>query len=107
MCSVAALVRANQLASLQKVCKISAYIQQHGLHDFDPRSFECTDVRGAVLIQDRSILKEKLRMLKAGGSKNASVLTDFDQTLTRQHLPDGSSADSVFKTIIKYKRTPK
>ena len=34
-------------------------------------------------------------------------MTDFDQTLTRFKLPDGNSADSVFKTIIKYQRTPK
>ena len=46
-------------------------------------------------------------MLKQGGAKNTTVLTDFDQTLTRLYLPDGSSADSVFKTIIKYNRTPK
>ena len=107
MCSVSALIKANQLAQLQKLCSISAYIQQHNLHDYNPRSFECNDVRGAVFIQDRAVLREKLQMLKRGGSRNASVLTDFDQTLTRLKLPDGSSADSVFKTVIKYKRTPK
>ena len=78
MCSVSALVRANQLSSLKKICNISAYISENNLHQFNPRSFECNDIRGAILIQDRAAFKEKLRMLKQGGSKNATVLTDFD-----------------------------
>lgn len=62
---------------------------------------------GEIVIPDRSLFKDKLRKLKLEGVAKTSLLTDFDQTLTRFQLPDGRAADSVFKTIIKYQRTPK
>ena len=36
-----------------------------------------------------------------------SLLTDYDQTLTKAKFSDGSPCDSSFKTIIDYRGTPK
>ena len=34
-------------------------------------------------------------------------MTDFDHTLTKAYFEDGSKADTSFKAIIDYKKTPK
>jgi len=94
--------------SVNQLCSTSAYIYKHGLHKFKQREygFECDHIRGSIEIPDRLVLKEKFHKIKKEGVQQAGVLTDFDQTLTRAQLPDGKTADSVFKTIIRYERTP-
>jgi hypothetical protein len=44
--------------------------------------------------------------MKIEGAKRAAILTDFDHTLTRARMPDGTAGDSVFKTLRLYTRTP-
>ena len=45
------------------------------------------------------LLTLKLMSLKAKGPNELMILTDFDQTLTKDKFFDGKKADSVFKAI--------
>ena len=48
----------------------------------------------------------KLKALKKAGPGQLTLLSDYDQTLTRAKFSDGSACDSTFKTVIMYPGTP-
>ena len=59
-----------------------------------------------MLIPCVKTLKEKIDHLREVGPKEITFITDFDHTLTKATMKDGSTADTSFKAIIDYKRTP-
>ena len=50
------------------------------------RKIQCSQVIGAVYVSDSDALKKKLSKLKFDGLNHLHILTDFDQTLTRQYF---------------------
>lgn len=52
-----------------------------------------------MYIKDEQLLAEKLLAIRTHGADNFQILTDFDETLTKERYVDGTKADSAFKAI--------
>lgn len=70
------------------------------------RSFQCDKIHGAVKIRDPAFLKRKLAAFRDKGPSELQIVTDFDQTLTRQSFNDMKEGDSTFKLIHNWSGTP-
>jgi len=52
------------------------------------------------LISNEDALKKKISAIRAMGSENFQIMTDFDQTLTKLFYLDNRTADSSFRAIL-------
>ena len=76
------------------------------LSSYPAKHFESETSEGEIIIPCSKTLGEKLAHLRKARSSSISFLADFDQTLTKARLPDGSDAHNSFKAIIDYPKTP-